>query len=235
MVKRICDFFTVLNSEKTIRCDLCPHYCVIKKDQIGYCGARRNIDGILYPLNYGQISAMALDPIEKKPIYHFCPHTKIFSIGSWGCNMHCKFCQNFSISQEYKNLKYQFVLPEQIIQKAKEIKDNVGIAFTYNEPSISFEYIYDCLKLIDSQIKIVYVSNGMINLKPLAKIIDKIDAFNIDLKAFTKEFYQEHGGNIEAIKETIKFIYEHKKHIELTLLVIPNKNDDLQDMEKMAK
>jgi pyruvate formate lyase activating enzyme len=151
--------------------------------------------------------------------------------------MHCQFCQNFHLSQEYKKYaNYQTVSPKELIDYVNNIKNNIGIAFTYNEPFISYEFIRDCLPFIKrTKLKVVLVSNGMINLGPLTKIINEIDAFNIDLKAFTNSFYQKHGGMLDSIKQTISAIVLAKKHIELTLLVIPGENDSEVDMEKMAK
>jgi pyruvate formate lyase activating enzyme len=192
-------------NKKSILCELCPHGCNISNGNIGYCLARKNIDGKLYAINYGKISSIALDPIKKKPLYHFFPGKKILSIGSYGCNMKCLFCQNFEISQHIPNTK--FIEPKEILDIAMSIENNIGIAFTYNEPTISIEYILELAPLIKkNNLHNVMVSNGMINKKPLNDLLKYIDAFNIDLKAFTNKFYKKHGGDLKTVMRNIKTI-----------------------------
>ncbi|MCL2311214.1 MAG: AmmeMemoRadiSam system radical SAM enzyme [Firmicutes bacterium] len=221
-------FYEKINN--LIYCKLCPHSCIIKCNEIGFCGVRKNIDGRLYSETYGKISSIAVDPIEKKPLYHFFPNNKILSVGSYGCNMRCLFCQNYQISQ--KTVETKFISPEDLVEMAVSISDfkNIGVAFTYNEPLINFEYLIDCTKLLKkSNLKTVIVSNGMINSKPLEILLEFCDAFNVDLKSFNSNFYKKHGGNIEAVKENIKKIAS-KCHIEITTLIIPDVNDCESEM-----
>src|SRR3989304_4117712 len=182
-------FYNKLPDNK-VACGLCPHNCIINEGKAGICRVRINKKGVLYTEVYGAVSALHTDPIEKKPLYHFYPGMQILSIGTIGCNLRCKFCQNADISQvspdDYPNLKPYF--PEDIVKMAFKVKDNLGIAFTYNEPSIYYEYMFDIAREAKANnLKNVMVSNGFINQKPLEKLINYIDAFNIDLKAFTND------------------------------------------------
>ena len=195
----IAKFFEQLDNNKVI-CKLCPKNCIILNGKTGFCGVRKNIGGKLYSLVYGRPIAMHIDPIEKKPLYHFHPGSEIFSIGTFGCNLSCKFCQNYTISQikeiddfESQNKKLDIISPEDIIKLCKQ-SDTHFIAFTYTEPTIFYEYMYDTAKLCRKEnIKTVIVSNGQINEKPLKELIQFIDAFNIDIKSFSNKFYQTFG------------------------------------------
>jgi pyruvate formate lyase activating enzyme len=220
-------------------CVLCPKECSIPIGQTGTCGVRKNIDGKLYALTYSKPIAIHLDPIEKKPLYHFYPGSQILSIGTLGCNLSCKFCQNYDISQEFDEDDFNYikeVTPEEIIETCKS-KNYKFVAFTYNEPSIFFEYMFDVAVLCkDNDIKTVIVSNGQIQRGPLNRLIEYIDAFNIDLKSFNPSFYKEIcGGEIEATKEAIKIIIERGKHLEVTFLLIEGLNDNVKEFEEMCK
>jgi pyruvate formate lyase activating enzyme len=220
-------------------CVLCPKECSIPIGQTGTCGVRKNIDGKLYALTYSKPVAIHLDPIEKKPLYHFYPGSQILSIGTLGCNLSCKFCQNFDISQEFDEDDFNYmkeVTPDEIIETCKS-KGYKFVAFTYNEPAIFFEYMFDvAVRCRDNDIKTVVVSNGQIQRGPLNRIIEYIDAFNIDLKSFNPAFYKEIcGGEIEATKETIKIIIERGKHLEVTFLLIEGLNDNEKEFEEMCK
>ena len=222
-----------------IICYLCPHYCEIKEGKRGICGVRRNEEGKLYAMGYGMVSSVALDPIEKKPLYMFHPGTKILSIGGFGCNLRCPFCQNCEISMEYdgrwKDAKC--VTPGQIAEIAeKHVADgNIGVAYTYNEPLIGYEFGYDCSKLIhEAGLKNVLVTNGYITQKPFEKLLPYIDAMNIDLKGFTEGFYKKLGGSLEPVKEIIKTAHNHC-HVEITTLVIPGENDSDDEIETLAE
>jgi pyruvate formate lyase activating enzyme len=194
---------------------------------------RRNTNGMIYTESYGQISSIAIDQIEKKPLYHFFPRSQILSIGSYGCNMKCLFCQNHTISQNRPETR--FISPEKLLKIAISTPQNLGVAFTYNEPLISFEYLSDCTKLLKkTNLKTVVVSNGMINSEPLEELLFFVDAFNIDLKSFNSDFYKKHGGNFETVKNSIKKISKNC-HIEVTNLVIPNENDDEYEISELAK
>jgi pyruvate formate lyase activating enzyme len=219
------------NDDK-IECLLCPHYCKLREGKTGICGARKNNGETIELLTYGVISGYALDPIEKKPLYHFYPGTNILSIGSYGCNMRCDFCQNYNISQRTLSGFTTRSEPEKIIKDAQSALHNIGIAFTYNEPVIWFEFIRDvALKAKKKGLRIVMVSNGYVNKEPLDEIISFTDAFNIDLKAFNGEFYRKlTGADIEPVKNSLKQIAKSGKHLEITTLILPDQNDDEKEM-----
>ncbi|WP_039767593.1 AmmeMemoRadiSam system radical SAM enzyme [Caldicellulosiruptor sp. F32] len=219
---------------KKVRCRLCPHGCVILPGNTGFCRARQNVDGKLYSLNYGYISSIAFDPIEKKPLYHFYPGSSILSIGTFGCSFKCLHCQNYEISQLTPNVFE--VDTERLIELAKKDKDCIGIAFTYNEPTIWFEYVLDVAKKFKEEgFKTVLVTNGYLNEEPLLELLEVIDAANIDLKAFNDEFYKKVcSGDLESVKRFIE-ICSQKIHIEITTLIIPTLNDSEEEVENLAK
>jgi pyruvate formate lyase activating enzyme len=229
--------FYIKSDSGTIECLLCPHLCKIKMERVGICGTRLNNNGVLESSHWGVISSSSLDPIEKKPLYHFHPGKMIYSIGGYGCNLKCVFCQNYQISQYVPSTidDWKIILPKEIVLKAKVLPGNIGIAYTYNEPTISFEYVRETAELAKLEgMKNVMVSNGFINPKPLSVLLQSIDAFNIDLKAFTDEFYRIHtGGRLEPVLNTLKSIRKSGKHLEVTFLVIPDFNDDPKDAKAM--
>lgn len=231
-------FYTKLE-DKIVQCDLCPWFCVLKPGQIGNCKVRSNENGKLFTHVYNKIAAFGIDPIEKKPLYHFYPGKNILSIGEVGCNMHCSFCQNHRISQcqasEFTG--FQEITSEQIVSKALNTSENIGIAYTYNEPFTFFEFMFDTAELAhENGLKNVVVSNGYINPEPLKKLLPFIDAFNIDLKAFSAEFYRKQtNAKLDPVLETLKIIAKSLAHLEITNLVIPGLNDDEVLFEKMAK
>jgi len=225
-------FYTV-EEDGSILCGLCPRACRLKKDgNIGACLAYIRSQDRLFSRNYGVISAANIDPIEKKPLYHFFPGRPIMSLGTWGCNLNCNFCQNEAISQNF--IPNEPVSPESMIEKALDIEDNIGIAFTYNEPFIWYEFVYDTsLLLKENGLSSVLVSNGTVNKEPLERLLRYVDAFNIDLKAFDHDFYKRLcGGYLDTVKENIRIISEAGKHIEITNLLIPGENDN-EDFFKM--
>jgi pyruvate formate lyase activating enzyme len=224
-------------SNSKIQCILCPHNCKLAKDGIGLCGVRKNNGKEIELLTYGVISGYALDPVEKKPLYHFYPGTNILSIGSYGCNMRCDFCQNYNISQQTLDSFSRKTGPDKIVKDALSLSNNIGIAFTYNEPVIWFEYIADIAREARKKgLKTVMVTNGYVNSKPLDEIISFTDAFNVDLKAFNNEFYRKlTGANLEPVKESLKQIALSDRHLEITTLVIPGRNDDEKEMESQAE
>jgi pyruvate formate lyase activating enzyme len=216
-----------------VRCNLCPHRCRIPDGQAGLCGARRNAGGTLCAESYGRVSSLALDPIEKKPLYHFRPGSQILSMGSYGCNMVCAFCQNSSISQTRPET--EFVSPKRLAEIAASVPRNLGVAFTYNEPLIGAEYILDAAPLLRrSGMKVVLVSNGMIREEPLTELLPFVDALNIDLKAFTPEFYRRMGGDLETVKRNIARCAE-SRHVEVTTLVIPGENDGDDETAELSR
>ncbi|MGQ9621722.1 MAG: AmmeMemoRadiSam system radical SAM enzyme [Bacteroidales bacterium] len=221
---------------KTI-CYLCPHNCKIAEGKTGICGVRRNTGGRIELLTYGVISGFALDPVEKKPLYHFHPGMNILSIGSYGCNMRCDFCQNYHISQNVITGSAKRVSPDEVLHHSLEAKRNIGVAFTYNEPVIWFEYVRDiAFKVKEAGQSTVMVTNGYVTLEALKEYLQFIDAFNVDLKAFNNSFYKElTGASLEPVKETLKTLAKSEKHLEITTLIIPGRNDNPGDMENEAK
>lgn len=205
---------------------------------MGYCRARSNRNGRIVCDNYGKITSIALDPIEKKPLKRFMPGSNILSIGSYGCNFCCGFCQNHRISMsDGTDLSVMKATPEDVVDKALEMipDGNIGLAYTYNEPMIGYEFVRDCAELIHSaNLKNVVVSNGYISERPLREILPLIDAANIDLKAFNDDFYKNVGGGLETVKRSIE-LYAKSCHLEITCLVIPGENDDPADMEAMCR
>jgi len=217
-------------------CNICPHNCNIADGRTGICGARRNDGGELSAIYYGKITAAALDPVEKKPLYRFYPGTKILSIGSCGCNFRCGFCQNHHISIDYENYPHEYYSPEKIAGLSAKLtaNNNIGVAYTYNEPLINYEFVYDCAKLIAAQNqKNVLVTNGYINPKPLEELLPFIHAMNIDVKSFNPAFYKEIGGGLETVKSTVERAAQ-SCHVEITTLVIPGKNDSKDEMRALS-
>lgn len=231
-------YFIPLPGNK-VKCTLCPHLCVLADGKQGICRVRCNEGGALVTDVFGKACALRFDPIEKKPLYHFYPGSMILSVGTVGCNLRCKFCQNWEISQtcaeDYPYLKP--VSAEEIIRMSDQRTDNSGIAYTYNEPTVFFEYMTDIARKAKLQgLNNVVVTNGYINTAPLAEMLDYMDAFNVDLKAFTDDFYKRvTGGRLQPVKDTILMIRRHDKHLELTHLVITGLNDDTAQFEEMVK
>lgn len=220
-----------------IECKICPHNCKLNENQIGICKARSNINGEIIAINYGMITSISLDPIEKKPLRRFYPESKILSVGSFGCNLKCSFCQNHEISMVGKEeSSYQYVKPEDLVRVAIDLKPegNIGIAYTYNEPLVGYEYIRDCSILANkNKLKNVVVTNGCFCEEPMKDILPYIDALNIDLKGFTDEFYNNIGGNFEAVKNFIKLAAK-TSHIEITTLIIPGENDSEDEIRNLS-
>lgn len=220
-----------------IDCGLCFHHCKLDEGQTGFCYARQNVNGKIIPLNYGRVTAIALDPVEKKPLRRFHPGKMILSIGGFGCNLHCPFCQNDDISTaNQENARTASVTVDELIHQAVKYKEmgNIGIAYTYNEPLVNFEFVRDCSEMIH-QVGMynVLVTNGTIEQPYLDQLLPFIDAMNIDLKGFTPEFYQKLGGDLESVKRTIKIASEHC-HVEVTTLIIPDENDSEQEMRELT-
>ncbi|MCD6383412.1 MAG: AmmeMemoRadiSam system radical SAM enzyme, partial [Thermoplasmata archaeon] len=214
---------------KTVRCNLCPHRCVIAEGKAGICGVRWNLGGKLYTEIYGKVTALSVDPIEKKPLYHFLPGRGILSVSSYGCNFRCLHCQNWELSQEYrKMIRPIYLSPEELLKKALNARDSVGVAFTYNEPLIWFEYLKEVMPLLRERGQhTVLVTNGFINPEPLSELLPHLSAANIDVKGFTEEFYRKIVvGKLQPVLETAKRMHSAGVHVELTYLVIPTLNDD---------
>ncbi len=221
-----------------MQCQVCFHHCELQEGQIGACRARMNKDGKNIALNYGRLVSLAMDPIEKKPLARFMPGSFILSLGTFGCNMHCSFCQNYAISQMgASDLDSDYYSPEDILTIAKRNKEqgNVGVAFTYNEPMIGYEYVQNTAKIIKAAGMVnVVVTNGCVNQPILAEVLPYIDAFNVDLKSFNPDFYKRMGGDLETVKQFIATAAA-KSHVEITTLVIPGENDTIEEMESIAK
>jgi pyruvate formate lyase activating enzyme len=222
-------FYKQLENQE-VQCLLCPHKCKIEPGQYGTCRTRTNRDGKLFTESYGILSAIASDPIEKKPLYHFHPGANILSIGSFGCNLKCDFCQNCEISQIDQKIlsRHSSRDPEDIVGKASLHKNNIGLAYTYNEPTVYFEYMLRCATLIrDQDLCNVMVTNGYINRAPLEELLPFMDAFNVDLKSFRNTFYKHRSGaTLQPVLETLGRIAKSGKHLEITFLIIPDHNDD---------
>lgn len=218
-------------------CPVCPHHCQLAPGETGSCQARTNRKGYIVPSGYGVLASMALDPIEKKPLARFMPGSNILSIGFYGCNMHCPFCQNYTISQRAPKQNARRVSPREILADAAELKrtrGNIGIAYTYNEPLTNYEYVRDTAHLIhEAGMVNVLVTNGQCTDAVLSELLPDLDAVNVDLKGFRPEIYRACGGDLETTKRFIARAAAHC-HVEVTTLIVPGLNDDPGDMAKEA-
>jgi len=227
-------------SENRVRCNLCSHRCKIHEGKRGICGVRENRNGALYSVVYGKIIAEHIDPIEKKPLFNFLPGSKAFSIGTVGCNFHCKHCQNFDISQYPHSHGGEIVgqdrMPEQIVTLAKAAGCQT-IAYTYTEPTIFYEFAYDTAMSAQKEgIKNVFVSNGYMSPESARQIAPYLDAINIDIKAFTDKFYKDVcGARLNPVLETIQLMKELDVWVEVTTLIIPGLNDGEQELRDIAR
>ena len=219
--------------EKRVRCLLCPHQCVMSSGQTGICRARQNIEGGLFAINYAQTVSLALDRIEKKPLYHYYPNSKIFSLGANSCNLSCSFCQNYQISQFRAHT--QELQPQELAQYIHSgSPQDMQVAFTYTEPFTWYEYIHDFARE-NPDIRIVLVTNGFVSEAALDQLLPYIDAMNIDLKAFTDEFYQKQcGGKLQTVLDSISTATAADLHLEITLLLIPGLNDSDSEIDELA-
>lgn len=222
-------------------CDVCFRHCKIEENKIGFCGARTCRDGKITAANYGKITSAALDPIEKKPLKMFHPGKNVLSVGSYGCNLRCPFCQNNDISWSqrafgFKDMAESFS-PQQIVDKALELRTrgNIGLAFTYNEPLVGYEFVRDAARLSkEAGMENVLVTNGTASKKVLDEIKPYIDAMNIDLKSFSNKFYRNLiDGDFQMTKDFIAGAVE-SCHVELTTLIIPEENDGEEEMKELS-
>jgi len=226
-------------SDDKISCSLCPHHCVIAEGKRGICRVRKNVGGKLITESYGQICSMNFDPIEKKPLYHFFPGSIIFSAGSLGCNLHCRFCQNWEISQsgieEFGNIRT--ATPQELISRAISRDGNIGIAYTYNEPTVWYEFMIETARLAQNEgLKNVMVTNGFISPAPLEELFPVMDAFSVDLKAFNDEFYKTiTASRLAPVLNALKMIRKSGRHFEITNLVITDTNDDETEFAEMIR
>lgn len=228
-------FFKNLKDNQ-VRCRVCPHNCRIKPGGYGVCKVRANENGTLWALNYAEVSSVVLDPIEKKPLYHFYPGTNILSVGTVGCNLACGFCQNHSIAHESPPTRR--LEAHELLELALECSSrrSVGVAYTYSEPLMWYEYVREAAPLLKEKgQKNVLVTNGFINQPPLLELLPFIDAMNIDLKAFTERFYHANcKGRLEPVKNTIETCVG-RTHVELTTLVIPGHNDRPEEIDELSR
>ena len=238
--------------KKRAVCPVCPHHCSLKEGQYGRCRARKNEKGTIICVNYGRITALALDPVEKKPLRHFFPGSMILSAGSYGCNLSCPFCQNYQISMAGSEEKeaadyvtdeaaagvpdFREMSPEELAELAEDLRGrgNIGVAFTYNEPLVGYEFVRDTARLVQERgMKNVLVTNGTAELPVLEEILPYIDAMNIDLKGYTRDYYRKLGGDLDTVKAFIKRAAQ-VCHVELTTLIVPGENDSAEEMERQA-
>jgi len=222
--------------EQKVRCLLCPHRCRLRPGQTGICRVRSNDQGRLYSRNYAEVASMALDPIEKKPLYHFYPGRNILSIGTVGCNLKCGFCQNYQLAHQDPS-----TIPVAAAEMARlaphsVADDSIGLAFTYNEPGIWFEYLLEVAGLLkELNLKVVLVSNGFIEEKPLRQLLPLVDAMNIDVKAFSESFYRRNcKGRLAPVQKCVETAAAGQVHVEATTLLIPGENDSEEEMRSLA-
>jgi len=223
--------------DDTIRCIICPRMCVIKPGSRGFCDTKENKDGRLISLTYGQLSAIAVDPIEKKPLAHFHPGSLAFSISSVGCNFTCPWCQNWHLSMAKPGeLSTRYVAPEEVVAMAVR-QDCTSIAYTYNEPLINLDYFEDVARLANKQgLKNVLVTNGYISIPALTRVVDVVDAANVDWKAFSEPFYRKYcSADLKSVLNATVKMKRSGVHVEVTFLIIPETNDSEDEARRMAR
>lgn len=225
--------------DKKVRCHLCAHSCIIKDGKRGICSVRENREGTLYSLVYGIVISMHIDPIEKKPFFHFLPGSTSFSLATVGCNLHCTHCQNFEISQYPKehggDIPGSYITPEAIVEAAEKNRCE-SISYTYTEPTVFFEFAYDCARLAHEKgIKNVFVSNGYTSPEATRLIAPYLDGNNIDLKGSDEHYKKICGAKLEPVKETIRLMKELGVWVEVTTLIIPDHNDSEEDLRDIAE
>lgn len=222
----------------SVNCELCFHRCRLEEGQAGFCRARVCRDGVVVPLNYGRLTSLALDPIEKKPLRRFRPGSLILSVGSFGCNLRCPFCQNHEISMAGDgSIQTVDVSPGQLADKAEALipQGNIGVAYTYNEPLMGYEYVRDCAALVHGRGMVnVLVTNGTVAEQPWRELLPLLDAANIDLKGFTSAWYRRLGGDLDTVKRSIALAAE-QCHVEITTLLVPGENDSVEEICALAK
>ncbi len=248
MTEKRAEYQKMGNRDGEVICLLCPHACVLPNGAFGRCGVRQNRNGELRCAQYGIVSALSLDPVEKKPFARFKPGSYILSAGGYGCNFTCSFCQNWHISQTARHAEQELsrappagfprrMSPTELVRAALDAvpRGNCGLAFTYNEPVINFEYMQDTFRLVRKEgLSTVVVTNGYINPRPLDELLHHVDAMNIDLKAFTDDFYRTYcGGSLEPVLRSITRAAK-KIHVEITTLVIPGLNSSPKEIDDLS-
>ena len=221
----------------TMRCTICPRMCVLRPGERGFCGTKENQDGKIISLTYGKLSAIVVDPIEKKPLAHFYPGSLSLSVSSVGCSFTCPWCQNWHLSTgNPKDHSLRYMLPKEVVQVAQR-QECRSIAYTYNEPLINLNYVEDVSRLARKKdIKNVLVTNGYISKKALRKVVDVIDAANIDWKAYNEQFYREHcSAELQSVLDATEMMKQNGVHVEVTFLIIPETNDNPDETRQMAR
>jgi len=230
------NLFKKSSKSRKVRCEICANYCKIADGSYGICKQHKNINGELFDESFGVVSSLNADPIEKKPLYHFLPGTLTYSVGGFGCNMGCLHCQNYMISQEFDKISDRFnILPETIVENAIN-QGCKSIAWTYNEPTIHLPFNKKTSLLAKRKnLKIVYVSNGYMSDQSLSEILNFVDAFNIDLKSMSQNFYKKIcKADLNIVLNNLKRIYDADKHLEITNLLINGYNDSTEEITKLA-
>jgi pyruvate formate lyase activating enzyme len=234
--RKLSPYFTSLDG-KLVRCELCPRHCEVAPGERGYCRVRENKEGKYYSLAYGNPCAVNVDPIEKKPFFHVLPGSRSFSIATAGCNLNCKFCQNWEISQARPDDTYNYNLPPAEIVKNAKHYDCQSIASTYVEPTIFIEYMLDIGRIAERQglLKVMH-SNGFVNGPPLKDLCQYLDAACIDLKGFSDDYYRNlTEGNLQPVLDTLQRLKEWDVHTEIVTLIVPGKNDDMREIKAMSR
>jgi len=222
---------------KNVQCHICPNNCIISPSKFGICKARKNVNSKLIAWTYGKPCSLSIDPVEKKPLFHFYPGKRVYSFSTTGCNLKCKFCQNWNTSQAFlEDVPYKEMKPKQIVDDALENNCDM-IAYTYTEPTIFYEFVLDTAKLAHKKgLKNITVTNGFINQKPLKRLYKYIDGVNVDLKAFNDDYYRKIcGARLKPVLETIKTLSKMDVWLELTNLIVPGHNDDMKEIKKMCE
>ena len=230
------DWYKKSSKSQKIRCEICANYCKIADDHFGVCRQHKNINGELYDESYGIVSSLSPDPVEKKPLNHFLPGTFTYSIGGFGCNMTCLHCQNYTISQEYDKYSRGIkITPEAIVENALNYNCK-SIAWTYNEPTIHLPFSKKTSLLAKSKnLKVIYVSNGYYSDKSLEEVLTFVDAFNIDLKSVSSDFYKKVcGADLSVVLDNLKRVYDEGKHLEITNLIINDYNDSIDEITELC-
>ena len=221
----------------SVSCTLCFHRCRLEEGQTGLCRARGNRGGTILPLGYGRITALALDPVEKKPLRRFHPGSLVLSVGSFGCNLRCPFCQNAQISGAGEDFPTWDCPPQRLVEEALSLRarGNIGVAYTYNEPLVGYEYVRDCARLVRREGMVnLLVTNGTIQEEPWKALLPLLDGVNIDLKGFTQRWYRRLGGDLETVKRSIR-LAAGSCHLEVTTLIVPGENDSEEEMDALAR
>ena len=230
------DLYKKSSKTQKIRCEICANYCKIADGNVGVCRQHKNINGELFDESYGIVSSLSPDPVEKKPLNHFLPGTFTYSIGGFGCNMTCLHCQNYMISHEYdKNSRGVEITSEAIVENALRYNCK-SIAWTYNEPTIHLPFSKKTSLLArQKKLKVIYVTNGYFSDKSLNEVLGFVDAFNIDLKSMSKDFYKKIcGADLDVVLDNIKRVYDDGKHLEITNLIINGHNDSVEEIEQLC-